>query len=102
MKAEWEALDVQINGFIRNEKWGTAQQLLAAGDLPNNLMLLKETASEEALHVIGQAIAKDKIIGNEWPIVYVLDENQQIRHISEGYKLGISKEIIDVYKQISE
>ncbi|KRG12609.1 transglutaminase domain-containing protein [Lederbergia galactosidilytica] len=102
MKAEWEALDVQINGFIRNEKWGTAQQLLAAGDLPNNLMLLKETASEEALHVIGQAIAKDKIIGNEWPIVYVLDENQQIRHISEGYKLGISKEIIDVNKQISE
>ncbi|MCJ7841390.1 transglutaminase-like domain-containing protein [Lederbergia sp. NSJ-179] len=102
MKAEWEALDVQINGFIREEKWGTAQQLQAAGDLPNNMMLLKETTSEDSLNTIGQAIPADKKVGNEWPIVYVVDENQQIRHISEGYKLGISKEVFDVYKQISE
>lgn len=98
MKDEWEALGVSMNCLIREEKWEAAHPLFVAGDLPNNLTFFKEQNSYEAL----LAFVKNNEVSNEFPIVYVLDEKMRIRHISEGYKLGISREVVDVYKQISQ
>ncbi|MEK3888351.1 transglutaminase domain-containing protein [Bacillus sp. FSL K6-3431] len=101
MKEEWESLDVSINCFISEEKWDAAHSIYSAGDLPNNLTFFKEKATYDALLVIGKDIPSSKVLGKEFPVVYVLDEKKRIRHISEGYKLGISREVVDVYKQIS-
>ena len=102
MKEEWESLDVNINCFISEEKWDAAHTIHSAGDLPKNLTFFKEKATYDALVAIGENIPSSTDSGKEFPVVYVLDEKERIRHISEGYKLGISRDVVDVYKQISQ
>lgn len=101
MKEEWETLDVKINCFISEEKWDAVLSIYEAGDLPTNLAFFKEKATYDALLAIGRNIPSTNA-EKELPVVYVLDGERQIRHISEGYKLGISREVVDIYKQISQ
>ncbi|WP_318615643.1 transglutaminase-like domain-containing protein [Sporosarcina sp. YIM B06819] len=102
MKEEWESLDVSINCFVSEEKWDTVHSLSSTGDFPNNLTFFKDKATYDALLAISQNLQSSTEVEREFPVVYVLDEKQRIRHMTEGYKLGISKEVVDVYKQISQ
>lgn len=102
MKAEWETLNVRINCFVSEEKWDLVHALHIAGDLPKNLVFFREKASYDALNSIGQNVPTATEGEREFPVVYVLDEKQEIRHMTEGYKLGISREVVDVYKQIEQ
>lgn len=96
MKREWDSLAVSINFFIHEDKWDTAQNLFTDEELPKNITFFKETTHNGGL----QKITTDVQVGRDFPIVFVTDKLKQIRHISEGYKLGISKEVVDVYKQL--
>lgn len=101
MKEEWESLDVSINCFISEGKWDATHSIYTAGDLPKNLTFFKGKSTYDALLKIGKNIPSSNEVGEEFPIVYALDEKNRIRHISEGYKLGISREVVDVFKKLS-
>lgn len=102
MKGEWESLDVSINCFVNEEKWNFVHSLHQAEDLPKNLAFFKEKDTYDGMTAIGENMTTPHQAGAELPVVYVLDMNNQIRHISEGYKLGISKDVVDIYQQILE
>lgn len=102
MKDEWEELDIRINCFISEEKWNLTAALREAGDLPRNISFFKETNTYDGMETIGMHTENPPQAGAELPVVYVLDKDGQIRHISQGYKLGISRDVLDVYKQILE
>lgn len=100
MKANWEKLDIRINCFVSEEKWSLVDPLISDDKLPTNVKFFKEKNTHDALEAIGEKTSTAHSAETELPVVYVLDRDQKIRHTSEGYKLGISKDVIDVYQQI--
>lgn len=100
MKQEWEALDVKVNCFVSEAKWSLVDPLISASDLPRNVTFFKEKSTYESMTAMGENLSNPAEVGAELPVVYVLDADEQIRHTSVGYKLGISRDIVDIYKQI--
>lgn len=100
MKDDWESLDVRFNCFVSEEKWNLVETLNHDHDLPKNVTFFKEKNTYDGMTAIGANTSAPHTAEAELPVVYVLDKDHKIRHISEGYKLGISKDVVDIYKQI--
>ncbi|MDQ6420017.1 transglutaminase-like domain-containing protein [Paenibacillus sp. LHD-117] len=99
MKSEWDSLGVSIVCFIGEEKWSVSAGLLEDKELPANIWFGKETNGLDTLALFDPNRSDDQAAA--FPIVYAVDKENRIRYHGTGYKLGISKDAINLFKELN-
>ncbi len=98
MKDEWENLGVNIVCLIGEVKMNASSALSHDKELPSNIWFGKENKAYETLVSIDGSMSEE--LAMEFPIVYAIDAENRIRYRWAGYKLGISKEAVKMYKAL--
>lgn len=99
MKEEWENLGVNIVCLVDEEKWNASLPLANDQKLPMNIWFGKENKDYETLAAIDSSMSTEH--AKQYPIVYAIDAENRIRYRWSGYKLGISKEAVNMFKALN-